>query len=171
MMKSTALLAAFCGLLFGVGGFAALWTIDTALDLRLGWRYDLVVSVVAALMFYLLLFLFLLVYGKRMNKRHRIIEEQLPSPVFYKTNGNFDLGGGSKTNGNIYFCESGLFFVCLDEKPYTITVVPLAMIERCWSDAVHLNIYTKDGKAFVMTIPHARKAFEAMLEHGWIDLE
>ncbi|MBP5617522.1 MAG: hypothetical protein J6X61_00035, partial [Clostridia bacterium] len=127
--------------------------------------------VVAALMFYLLLFLFLLVYGKWMDKRYRAVEENLPSPVFYKANGNFDLGGGRGVNGNIYFCEAGLCFVCLDEKPYTFTMVPLEVIERCWSDDIHLSIYTKDGKIFAITMPDVPKARQAMQEHGWIDPE
>ena len=43
------------------------------------------------------------------------LEKEIVSPIFYKTNGNFNLGNGKIKNGNIYFCEAGIVCVCLEE--------------------------------------------------------
>ena len=45
-----------------------------------------------------------------------VFEKEITSPVFYKTNGNFNLGNGKVKNGNIYFCEAGIVCVSLEEK-------------------------------------------------------
>ena len=87
------------------------------------------ISVFAGLLFYILLLSFLLIYEKITDKKYAEFEKEITSPVFYKTNGNFNLGNGKVKNGNIYFCRAGIVCVCLDEKPYTLDEILIQDID------------------------------------------
>ena len=127
----------------------------------------LLISVVAGSWFYLVLFFFLLVYGKYTDKKYAKFEELITSPIFYKTNGNFCLGSGKVKNGNIYFCEAGIVCVCLDEKPYTLDEILLQDIDHYEFDDIHLNIFVEDGRLFVITLPDAQNVIKVLKENNW----
>ncbi len=160
-MKAKALLSAITGFFFGLITYFLLqyWEID----------YALLISVFAGLLFYILLFVFLLVYGKIMDKKYAEFEKEITSPIFYKTNGNFNLGNGKVKNGNIYFCEAGIVCLCLDEKPYTLDEILLQDIDRYQFDDIHLNIFAKDGRLFVITLPDAKNVIKTLKEKDWIE--
>jgi hypothetical protein len=103
-----------------------------------------------------------------MDKRYAKFEKEITSPIFYKTNGNFNLGNGKVKNGNVYFCEAGIVCVCLEEKPYTLDEILLQDIERFQFDNIHLNIFAKDGRMFVLTAPDAAKIIEVLRQKGWV---
>ena len=48
-----------------------------------------------------------------MDKKYAEFEKKITSPVFYKTNGNFNLGNGKVKNGNIYFAKPASFVYAL----------------------------------------------------------
>ncbi len=125
-------------------------------------------SIIGGLLFYLGLFCFLLIHGEMMDRRYTKFEKELTSPVFYKTNGNFNLGNGKIKNGNIYFCEAGIVCVCLDEKPYTLDEILLRDIERYQFDDIHFNIFTKDGRVFVLSMPDVEKVINVLKKKDWI---
>ena len=159
-MKAKAILSVFMGFLFGLLGYFALLLLDIDQSFQL--------AVISGLLFALLLFPVLIVYGNIMDKRYTEFEKEITSPVFYKTNGNFNLGNGKVKNGNIYFCEAGIVCVCLDEKPYTLDEILLQDVERYQFDSIHLNIFAKDGRIFVITLPDAQKVIEVLREKEWI---
>ena len=103
-----------------------------------------------------------------MDKKYEKFEKEITSPVFYKTNGNFNLGSGKAKNGNIYFCEEGIVCICLDEKPYTLDEILLQDIDHYQFDDIHLNIFTKDGRLFVVTLPDAQNVIKMVKEKDWI---
>ena len=103
-----------------------------------------------------------------MDKRYLNFEKEITSPVFYKTNGNFNLGNGKVKNGNIYFCEAGIVCVCLEEKPYTLDKILLPNIERFQYDDFHLNIFTNDDRLFVISTPDAKNVISILKEKDWI---
>ena len=108
-MKEKAFLSAFTGFFFTIiSYFVLLWIKQ---------QDALLISVLGGLVFFILLFLFLNVYGRIIDKRYAKFEKEISSPVFYKTNGNFTLGNGKIKNGNIYFCEAGIVCVSLEDKP------------------------------------------------------
>ena len=113
-------------------------------------------------------FLLLLLQVHLTTRRYEKFEKEITSPIFYKTNGNFNLGGGRVKNGNIYFCEAGIVCVCLEDKPYTLDEILLQDIERYQFDNMHLNIIAKDGRIFVITLPDAQKVIEVLREKDWI---
>ena len=153
-MKVNTLLSAITGLFFGLITYFSLQYLEM--------DNTLLISVFSGLLFYILLFLFLLVYGKIMNKRYEEFEKEITSPVFYKTNGNFNLGYGKVKNGNIYFCEAGIVCLCLDEKPYTLEEILVQDVDYYQFDDIHLNIFTKDGRLFVITLPDAKNVIKAL---------
>ena len=104
-----------------------------------------------------------------MDKKYAEFEKEITSPIFYKTNGNFNLGNGKVKNGNIYFCEVGIVCLCLDEKPYTLDEILLQDVDRYQFDDVHLNIFTKDGRLFVITLPDAKNVIKTLKEKDWIE--
>ena len=159
-MKVNTLLSAITGFFFGLITYFSLQYLEM--------DNTLLISVFSGLLFYILLFLFLLVYGKIMNKRYEEFEKEITSPVFYKTNGNFNLGYGKVKNGNIYFCEAGIVCLCLDEKPYTFDEILLQDVDCYQFDDIHLNIFTKDGRLFVITLPDAKNVRKVLERKDWI---
>lgn len=159
-MKTKVFLSAFTGSLFGIIGYYVLLLLDIDQPFQL--------AVLSGLLFALLLFPALVVCGNIMDKRYEKFEKEITSPIFYKTNGNFNLGGGRVKNGNIYFCEVGIVCVCLEDKPYTLDEILLQDIERYQFDNMHLNIIAKDGRIFVITLPDAQKVIEVLREKDWI---
>ena len=153
-MKAKTLLSAITGFFFGLITYFSLQYLEM--------DNTLFISVFSGLLFYILLFLFLLVYGKIMNKRYKEFEKKITSPVFYKTNGNFNLGYGKVKNGNIYFCEAGIVCLCLDEKPYTLEEILVQDVDYYQFDDIHLNIFTKDGRLFVITLPDAKNVIKTL---------
>ncbi|MBQ5761233.1 MAG: hypothetical protein IIW02_00285 [Clostridia bacterium] len=155
-MKVKALLSAITGFFFGLITYFLLQYLqmDDAL----------LISGLGGFLFYILLFVFLLVYGKIMDKKYAEFEKEITSPIFYKTNGNFNLGNGKVKNGNIYFCEAGIVCLCLDEKPYALDEILVQDIDYYQFDDIHLNIFTKDGRLFVITLPDAKNIIKVLNE-------
>lgn len=125
-------------------------------------------SIFAGLSMGLILFYYLLIHEKVMNKKYASAEKNLKSPVFYKTNGNFNLGLGKIKNGNIYFCEDGIAFISLDEKPHSYDEILIEKIDSMEFDNPKLNIFTKDNRIFLITIPDAENVISALREKGWL---
>ena len=159
-MKAKVFLSAFTGFLFGLIGYFVLLLLDIDQPFQL--------AVLSGLLFALLLFPVLVVYGNIMDKRYAKFEKEITSPIFYKTNGNFNLGNGKVKNGNIYFCEAGIVCVCLEEKPYTLDEILLQNIDHYTYTFSQLNIYTNDGKLFVITVPKADVIIDLLMRKGWI---
>ena len=159
-MKAKVFLSAFTGFLFGLIGYFVLLLLDIDQPFQL--------AVISGLLFALLLFPVLVVYGNIMDKRYAKFEKEITSPIFYKTNGNFNLGNGKVKNGNIYFCEAGIVCVCLEEKPYTLDEILLQNIDRYTYTFSQLNIFTNDGRLFVITVPKADEIIDLLMRKGWI---
>lgn len=159
-MKAKVFLSAFTGFLFGLIGYFVLLLLDIDQPFQL--------AVLSGLLFALLLFPVLVVYGNIMDKRYAKFEKEIASPIFYKTNGNFNLGNGKIKNGNIYFCEAGIVCVCLEEKPYTLDEILLQNIDYYTYTFSQLNVFTNDGRLFVITVPKADEIIDLLMRKGWI---
>lgn len=153
-MKSKAILSAFTGFLFGLIGYFVLILLEI--------EWALLIAVFGGLIFALWLFAVLIIYGHIIDKRYEKIEKEITSPIFYTTNGNFNLGNGKLKNGNIYFCEAGIVCICLEERPYTLDQILWQDIEQFQYDNIHFNIITKDAKAFILTTPDAAKIISVL---------
>ena len=116
----------------------------------------------------LLSWIFFVLYRKHLDKRYAQAEAQIPYPIFYKTNGNFDLGGGRIKNGNIYFCDAGIVCVSMEEKPYALDEILVREIHKISFDTIHLHIHTKDGRLFKITLPDASDVVNVLIEKGWV---
>lgn len=158
-MKGVKILSAICGILFAVLAYFPLRAVipeDAA-----------ILSVLAGFLFGVLLFLVLLIHDKWMNRKYSEFEKTIPSPIFYQTSGNFNLGNGVR-NGRIYFCENGIVCASLDEKPLAVELLPLQNIERYGFDPVHMNIYVDDGRMFLITTSDAPEILEILKKRDWI---
>ena len=159
-MKAKAFLAAFGGIFFGLIAYFVLLLLDIDQPFHL--------AVLSGLLFALLLFPVLVVYGSIMDKRYAKFEKEITSPIFYKTNGNFNLGNGKVKNGNVYFCEDGIICVCLEEKPYTLDEILLQNIDHYTYTFSELNVFTNDERLFVITAPRADEIIDLLMRKGWI---
>lgn len=128
----------------------------------------LVSSIFAGLGTGLILFYFLLIHEKVMNKRYTDAEKNIKSLVFYKTNGNFDLGTGKIKNGNVYLCEDGIALISLDGKPYSYDEILIKDIDKVEINDFKLKIFTKDNRIFLITTPDAKKVISSLQDKGWI---
>ena len=159
-MKAKIFFSAFAGFLFGLIGYFVLLLLDIDQPFQL--------AVLSGLLFALLLFSVLVVYGNIMDKRYAKFEKEITSPIFYKTNGNFNLSNGKVKNGNVYFCEAGIICVCLEEKPYTLDEILLQNIDHYTYTFSELNIFTNAGGLFVITVPRADEIIDLLMRKGWI---
>lgn len=125
-------------------------------------------SIFAGLGTGLILFYFLLIHEKVMNKRYTDAEKNMKSPIFYKTNGNFDLGTGKIKNGNVYLCEDGIALISLDGKPYSYDEILIKDIDKVEINDFKLKIFTKDNRLFLITTPDAKKVISSLQDKGWI---
>jgi len=159
-VKIKAGLSAVLGVLFGLLGYYVF--------LQLGFDQPFQLASLTGLLFALLLILVLDVYGRIMDRRYAKFEKEITSPIFYRTNGNFNLGNGKVKNGNIYFCEAGIVCVCLEEKPYTLDEILLQNIDHYTYTFSQLNVFTNDGRLFVITVPKADEIIDLLIRKGWI---
>ncbi len=159
-MKAKVFLSAFTGFLFGLIGYFVLLLLDIDQPFQL--------AVICGLLFALLLFPVLVVYQNIMDKRYAKFEKEITSPIFYKTNGNFNLGNGKVKNGNIYFCEAGIVCVCLEEKPYSLDEILIQNIAHFSYTFTQLNIITNDNRLFVITAPKVDEIIDIITRKGWI---
>ena len=159
-MKAKAVLSAITGLFFGFTTYFVLRYIEES-DAFL-------FAVIGGLFFYLVLFVFLIMHEKTMEKKYAEFEKKILSPVFHKTNGNFKLHNGKNKNANIYFCEDGIALISLDEKPYIMEEIKRSNIYRIQCDDIHFNINTSDGKFYIITMPDAKEVFRKLKERDWI---
>ena len=157
-MKKHWILSAVCGAMFAIPTFLILIFILPKVALQL--------SVAAGLLFMLLLFSYLVIHEWVMNKKFAKFEATITSPVLYKTNGNIRLGKKVK-NGNLYFCENGIAFASLEEKPHVIHRLLFEDIKMWEFVFIHVNIHMKDGKIYQYNIPAVPQAQETLEENGW----
>ena len=129
---------------------------------------SLLLSVAAGLLFYILLRFVLILYDKVMEKRYRVIEQGISSPIFYKTNGNFNLANGKIKNGNIYFCETGILFATLEEKPFIVEELLLADIKEYEYSVAQIKIIANDGRVYLITMPDVKNVVNVLKEKEWI---
>ena len=159
-IESNVILSGIMGSIFGFCGYLIFRLI--------GQRDAGPMAIFCGLIFTILLFIFLIIYQKKLDKRYERIEKAIVSPVFHKCNGNFNLSNGRVKNGNIYFCEDGIIFVGLEEKPYAYEGIRLQDIKRFEGDIIHLNIYAKDGRTFLITLSNANEVVDILIKKGWI---
>ena len=159
-MKAKAVLSAIIGFFFGFITYFVLRYINEP-DAFL-------FSIISGLLFFFLLFVFLIMHEKVMDKKYAEFEKKILSPVFHKTNGNFKLHNGKIKNANIYFYEDGIALISLDEKPYILEEIQKSNVYRIQCDDIHFNINTSDGKLYIITMPDAKNVFEKLKEKDWI---
>lgn len=160
-MKTKFILSLITSLIFAAMGFV--------LMLILKVPNALLYAVFIGLLFYILLFVTMIIYEKAVNRKYRKFEKTITSPVFYKTNGNFMLSGDVITNANIYFCDDGIIFAQLVDKPYSVERIPLESIKDIKYDeiGIRLAIFTTDEKLYFITLENSHEAVKAILDKGW----
>ncbi len=158
--KTLILLSVFCGICFT----AVSYFIMECVNLRGASTF----SVLTGALFSALLYLFLVIYQRHTDKKYLNFEKTMSSHVFYKTNGNFRLAENIR-NGNIYFCDDKIVFAFLDEKPFLTEYIPVDDISYYQYDNIHLNIATKDGRVYRITLPDAAPLTEILKTRGWIE--
>lgn len=158
-MKAEVFLSAAFGISFAAVAFlmCRIWCPEDALML----------AVFSGLATYRSLLIYLLIRRRITARRYREAEKAIVSPVFYQTNGNFNLGKTMK-NANIYFCEGGIVLLSLDEKPYAMEVLKVSDILRYECEAARLKIFTADNRLYVITAPDVQTIIRKLKEKGWI---
>lgn len=158
-MKSRIYLSLAAGAFFGISVFFVLRKLTCAVFYAL----------LSGAGFGFLLFLFLAFHHGLTLKRYARIESEISSPIFFKSNGNFDLGGGSIRNGNLYFCEAGIVCVSLEGKTFSLYEILVQDISHIAYDTIRLYIHIKDGRQFRITLPDAAQVIELLIERDWVE--
>ena len=159
-MKAKVFLSAFAGFLFGLLGYFVLLLLDIDQPFQL--------AAFSGLLFALLFFPVLGIYEVIVERRYAKFEKNIISPIFYQTGTLIALNKKNVRNGKVYFCETGIVLITLDEKPYLLEEILLQNIERYYFDNIHLNVYTNDGRVFILTFPNVKEAIAALKKRNWI---
>ena len=159
-MKVKITLSAIIGFFFGLVGYFVFRMLGDGQPFQL--------AALSGLLFALLLFSVLIVYGNIMDKRYAKFEKDIIPLIFYKANGNFYSGGGDIKNGNIYFCEHGIVCVCLEDKPFTKDEILLRNIDHFRYTPTQLSVFTDDERFFVISLPEIDKIIDMLIKKGWI---
>lgn len=125
-------------------------------------------ALAVSVLFGVLLYGFLWVYERVLESRYAAVEKQLPSPVWMKASGNYQTKPRQKS-ANLYFCEDCVIIACLEEKPYTMDVIPKEKIARYESiDVVHLKIVTENGTEFSFSSGDTPSILEGLNRKNWM---
>jgi hypothetical protein len=157
-MKNFWILSAMAGGMFALPCFLILIFIVPEIALQL--------SLAAGILFMLMLFACLLLHEHSMNKKFSKFEATIQSPILYKTTADVRFGKKVKV-GNLYFCEDGITFASLEEKPHIIHHLLFENIAMWEFVFIHVNIHMKDGKIHQYQIPDVPEAQEILEEKGW----
>ena len=159
-MKTKLYLSIFAGILFGIGMYL-LYVFSLS-------EVALETAIISGILFTIILFPVLICIEKVVNRKYKKLEKDIVSPIFFKACGNFYLGNKVR-NGNIYFCENGILFASLDTKPYAVEELLLSMVEKWQFDDLHMNIFTEEGRVYMITTPQAKEIVNALKEKKWIE--
>lgn len=159
-MKTEIFLSLFCGIFVGIITFLIFIFISS--------EEAFMTALMAGVLFTLLLFPAIMYERRRADKKYSKLEKEFTSTIFYKANGNFDLGKTVR-NGNIYFCENGIVFASLDQKPFAVEEILLPFIEKYEFDDFHVNIYAKDGRKFLIATIQAKEIVKILKDKKWIE--
>lgn len=124
-------------------------------------------SLLIGLFFSAALFLAFHLNEKNMEKKYRQLEESIESPIFYKANGNYNLGHTVR-NGNIYFCDDGILFALLDGKTPILDELPTHRIDSFQFEFPRLFINTVEGDKYIISTEQVNEIHVALIEKGWI---
>lgn len=152
-MKGTILLSLILGVLFAV--------LTLIVGLMLWPSYAVVSAVLAFVLATPMMHFALAISERRTNKMYAELEKQITSPIFFKANGNFNLGYGV-VNGNIYLCDNGIVFASVDSKPHRMQEIPAEQIWYFEFDPIHVLLHTRDGWVYEITLPNAQEVQKAL---------
>ena len=158
-MKGFSGISALGAVLFGAGSYLVLSVLQI--------EDALLYALVAAALFFLILSAVLRTSLAKKNQQFKQLEQQLQLQYFHKTKGDFDDGKADVKSGNIYFCESGIFCLNLNEKPYGLDRIEKEQIARIDADDVHLRIMTWDGRRYILTLSGAQAVRHLLQTRSW----
>ena len=158
-MSGKIFLSAFTGFLFGLMGHFVLRLTKEP--------QAFVLAALGGALFAILLFVYLVVHGYVIDKRYAKFEKGMTESVICKANGNIRFQNGSMKNGNLYFCETGVIFVCAESKPYLREEISLVNIAGITYALTQLNSATTDHRVFAITVPNADKIAALLAGKGW----
>ena len=159
LKKGILLVSVLCGVVFAVVSYLILsWFVRDAFL----W------AVFTGLLVCLVLFIFLHIFMKIIDKRYDAFEKRLGIRVWYRLNGNVRKSGGVK-NVTVYFTDEMILFVSMDTNPRISDGIPVPEIERIETDYItQLDIFTKSGQEYSILSPDLEPLFPLLREHGLI---
>lgn len=158
-MKLKTMLSIIIGFLFAISLRIFFYYAGADIDISLSLLVGLFFSTALSVAFYL--------NEKNTEKKYRQLEEFIESPIFYKANGNFNLGYTVR-NGNIYFCDSGILFALLEGKTPILDELPAHRIDDFHFESPKLFIRTVEGDQYIITTNKVSEIHAVLIEKGWI---
>lgn len=150
-MKVLALLSAFTGLFFGIICFFIL---------QLFFPEDaFLISAAAAIGYYIVLFLFLMLYDRNMKTRYKQAEKHISSPILFKATCQIHSRGAC-----VYICENKMVLISLDKKPYVMEELLFENIISISYNQFQLNILANDDRLYMIKTSEIAKIVELLDE-------
>lgn len=161
-MKVRVGLSAFMGVLFAVPWYFVFDFIDL--------QSPFILAVATGGLFACFLLVYFIIHQKYTESKYEKAEKNITSPVFFKANGNFNLCGKVK-NCNIYFCDNGIVFLCLEKGKVSAEEISSDVLQSVLTDSISkMNIHTTDGRLYVITTPDARRINDELMKRpDWLN--
>lgn len=128
-------------------------------------------AVWSGLLFGVLVYLCLFVYGWRQNKRIRLAEARLPSPAQQRFSGMMRVGKRTVCMA-VFLCETELCLVEIDQKDLPVTVYPAAELIRAVIPAARqLELHFTGERSVMLYSAHSEALLTALRDRGWLPFQ
>lgn len=118
--------------------------------------------------FGLILYGYLVLHSRRMDRIYSEFAKTLPEGVLLQTNGNFRIDNGRVRNGNLYIYADLIVVASLDEKPHFIERIPRDRVEFLRLESGLLNLSIRDGSTLSFMLPDIRSVETDLRNHNWL---
>jgi len=112
----------------------------------------------------LVLFVYLLIHEKILQKKQNKVKAELTSPVIFCINGNTNLAGRVR-NCVVYFCRDNIVLATLDGRPSIIVSLPRQDIAFWRLGEYHIELACLDDRNYQITTPQI-ELVRAIIQSG-----
>ncbi len=126
--------------------------------------------ILSGILFAILLYPCLMLFGRKMNKKYAEADSMICSPVIFKANGNF-YTGRRVLHGSIYICEDRLYMVTFNKNKtgvFSILKKDIVRLECKINNVCEVLLGVNGEVLYVFQTSQASRLVTALKDNEWI---
>lgn len=126
--------------------------------------------ILSGILFAILLYPCLMLFGRKMNKKYAEADSMICSPVIFKANGNF-YTGRRVLHGSIYICEDRLYMVTFNKNKtgvFSILKKDIVRLECKINKVCEVLLGVNGEVLYVFQTSQASRLVTALKDNEWI---